>query len=106
RGELPADVKRSRELWVGCVAGALSDEEFTSLLGNAGFEQPSIEFTRMYEVQDARAFLENTGVDVDRVANEVAGRIGAAFVRAVKPLRVTAAAATTRPCGCADDCCH
>jgi SAM-dependent methyltransferase len=85
QGELPADVKRSMELWVGCVAGALSDDEFVALLRESGFESPSIEFTRTYDVEDARAFLVNTGLDVDRVAREVAGRVGAAFVRAVKP---------------------
>jgi len=86
QGELPADVKRSMELWVGCVAGALSDAEFVALLTEAGFEAPSIEFTRTYDVEDARAFLVNTGVDADRIAREVAGRVGAAFVRATKPL--------------------
>jgi arsenite methyltransferase len=85
QGELPADVKRSMELWVGCVAGALQDEEFTSLLGAAGFEDASVEMTRVYEVDDARAFLVNAGLDVDRVAKEVAGKVGAAFVRAAKP---------------------
>ena len=84
-GELPADVKRSMELWVGCVAGALSDEEFIALLADAGFDSPSVEFTRTYDVDDAKAFLVNTGLDVDRVAREVAGRVGAAFVRATKP---------------------
>jgi len=86
QGELPADVKRSMELWVGCVAGALSDAEFVAMLTEAGFEAPSIEFTRTYDVEDARAFLVNTGVDADRIAREVAGRVGAAFVRATKPL--------------------
>jgi len=85
QGELPMDVKRSMELWVGCVAGALSDEEFVSLLTDVGFEDPNVEFTRTYEVEDARAFLVNTGLDADRIAREVAGRVGAAFVRATKP---------------------
>ena len=85
QGELPADVKRSMELWVGCVAGALSDEEFAALLREAGFEHASVEFTRTYDVEDARAFLVNTGLDVDRIAREVAGRVGAAFVHATKP---------------------
>ena len=84
-GELPADVKQSMELWIGCVAGALSDREFASLLTDVGFEQPSIEFTRTYSFEDAKAFLANTGLDADRIANEVAGRIGAAFVRAKRP---------------------
>ncbi|HEY9428111.1 MAG TPA: arsenite methyltransferase [Gemmatimonadaceae bacterium] len=85
QGELPADVKRSMELWVGCVAGALQDEEFIALLRVVGFEDASIEMTRVYDLEDARAFLVNTGLDVDRVAGEVAGKVGAAFVRARKP---------------------
>ena len=93
QGTLPADVKRSMELWVGCVAGALEDEEFVALLRDAGFEQPSVEMTRTYDVEDARAFLVNAGVDVDRAARELAGRVGAAFVRATKP------AAARRPLG-------
>lgn len=105
-GELPEDVKRSMELWVGCVAGALSDEDFITLLRDAGFENPTVEFTRTYDVADAKSFLVNTGVDADRIAREVAGRIGAAFVRATKPLPVSATrAASSRSCGCSDDCC-
>lgn len=86
RGALPADVKRSMELWVGCVAGALSDEEFLALLREAGFVDASVEFTRTYDVDAATAFLANTGVDAQRIAREVAGRVGAAFVRATKPV--------------------
>ena len=104
-GELPADVKRSMELWVGCVAGALSDIEFVKFLSDAGFENPSVEFTRTYEVADARAFLVNTGVDAERIAHEVAGRIGAAFVRATKPLVSATNTKGSRSCGCADECC-
>ncbi len=85
KGELPPDVKRSMELWVGCVAGALSDTEFTTLLRDAGFEDASVEFTRTYDAADARAFLVSTGLDADRIAREVDGRVGAAFVRATKP---------------------
>ena len=103
QGELPADVKQSMELWVGCVAGALSDNEFVSLLEKAGFENPSVEFTRTYDFSDAKAFLANTGLDADRIAAEVAGRVGAAFVRATKPAEKPA---TARSCGCADDCCE
>jgi SAM-dependent methyltransferase len=99
QGELPSDVKRSMELWIGCVAGALSDQEFVALLTDAGFESPSVEMTRTYDVSDARAFLANTGLDADRIAAEVAGRVGAAFIRATKP------AAKSRGCGCADSCC-
>ena len=103
QGELPADVKQSMELWVGCVAGALSDNEFTSLLEEAGFVDAGVEFTRTYDFADAKAFLANTGLDADRIANEVAGRVGAAFVRATKPSHKTVV--TGRSCGCADDCC-
>lgn len=85
RGELPADVKRSMELWVGCVAGALGDDEFVALLRETGFEEPSVEFTRTYQAADAAAFLVTTGLDADRIAHEVAGRVGAAFIRATKP---------------------
>jgi len=109
QGELPPDVKRSMELWVGCVAGALSDDDFVALLGDAGFENPTVEFTRTYEIEDAKAFLVNTGLDADRVAAEVAGRVGAAFVRATKPgglsADVSPVASSSRSCGCADDCC-
>jgi SAM-dependent methyltransferase len=105
QGELPADVKRSMELWVGCVAGALSDEEFIAFLRDAGFEKPTVEFTRTYDVADAHAFLVNTGVDADRIAREVAGRIGAAFVRATKPPPAAPLVKGSRSCGCADDCC-
>ena len=108
QGELPPDVKRSMELWIGCVAGALSDEEFVRLLSEAGFENASVELTRTYDVEDARAFLVNTGVDADRIAGEVAGRVGAAFVRANKPAESApgrVAASSSRSCGCADDCC-
>jgi ubiquinone/menaquinone biosynthesis C-methylase UbiE len=86
QGELPADVKRSMELWIGCVAGALSDQEFIALLAEAGFRDASVELTRTYDVEDARAFLVNTGLDADRIAREVGGRVGAAFIRATKPV--------------------
>ena len=85
RGELPPDVKASMEMWVGCVAGALEEGEFVRLLEAAGFENASVEFTRTYEFEDAKTFLVQTGLDVDRLATEVAGRVGAAFVRATKP---------------------
>ena len=85
RGDLPEDVKGSMDLWVGCVAGALSDHEFIDLLTQVGFMSPSVEFTRTYDANDARAFLANTGLDADRIAGEVADRVGAAFVRATKP---------------------
>ena len=104
QGELPADVKRSMELWVGCVAGALGDAEFGSLLREVGFESPSVEMTRTYDVNDAKAFLVNAGLDIERAAREVAGRVGAAFVRATKPMTTKSIAdeANIRPATRAD----
>jgi SAM-dependent methyltransferase len=88
QGELPDAVKKSMELWVGCVAGALGDEEFVGLLNGAGFVDASVEMTRTYSFDDARAFLVNTGLDAEKIATEVAGRVGAGFVRATKPSSV------------------
>ncbi|MBC7844739.1 MAG: arsenite methyltransferase [Gemmatimonadaceae bacterium] len=85
RGEVPADVKRNMELWVGCVAGALEEQEFLGLLRDVGFEGASIEPTRIYEAADAAAFLAGTGLDVERFATEVGGRFMGAFIRATKP---------------------
>ncbi|HEX2202422.1 MAG TPA: arsenite methyltransferase [Longimicrobium sp.] len=85
RGEVPAEVRRSVELWVGCVAGALEEGEFRRLLSEAGFEDVDIEPTRVYDIEDARAFLAASGVDVDAVAPAVEGRFMSAFVRARKP---------------------
>jgi len=85
RGEIPADVRRSMELWVGCVAGALSEEDYRSKLRSAGFTNIEIETTRVYDVEDARAFLAESGLDVDAVAPLVNGRVTSAFVRASKP---------------------
>jgi hypothetical protein len=74
------------ELWVGCVAGALKDSEYVSKLTAAGFEQVSIEPTRVYKLEDARQFLCAQGVDADSIAPEVEGRFFSAFIRATKPL--------------------
>lgn len=95
RGDVPAEIKKNMELWVGCVAGALSDYEYVAKLAEAGFEQIDIEATRVYNIDDARLFLANRGVDVDAIAQEVQGKFISAFVRAIKP-----AAAC-----CAPDCC-
>jgi arsenite methyltransferase len=86
RGEMPADVRTSMELWIGCVAGALTEQEFHSLLREAGFEQIGIEPTRIYELEDARAFLDGAGLDTEMLAGEVGGRVMGAFVRARKPV--------------------
>ncbi len=85
RGPVPAAVRRSMELWVGCVAGALEEEEFRSLLLETGFEDVSLEPTRIYKVADARAFLEGSGLDVESVATQIHGRFMGAFVRGRKP---------------------
>src|SRR6476659_3176722 len=115
REGLPEAVKESMALWTGCVAGALEEKEFIALLKDVGFENPSIEPTRVYTRDDAAALLEGTGLDVS-LADEVQGRIMSGFVRATKPgtaatkpLRTLASlgAATTsnRSCGCDDGCC-
>src|SRR5712691_2200421 len=85
RGEVPARVRSSMELWIGCVAGALTEQEFHSLLWEAGFEQIGIEPTRIYEFDDAKAFLLGAGLDTEVLAREVGGRVMGAFIRARKP---------------------
>lgn len=86
RGEVPPEVRRSMELWVGCVAGALEEQQFLDLLHEVGFEQASIEPTRVYSVEDARTFLDAAGLDAGRVAADIEGKFASAFVRAIKPL--------------------
>ncbi len=100
RGALPDELRRSMELWVGCVAGALEEQEFLGLLAETGFEEGSIEPTRIYRVEDARAFLEGAGLDVAAIAPQLAGRVMGAFVRARKPL-----AAAVAPGAAAKECC-
>jgi hypothetical protein len=73
------------ELWVGCIAGALEEQEFLNLLSAVGFQDASIEPTRIYRVEDAKAFLEGAGLDVAAIAPQVDGRVMGAFVRATKP---------------------
>jgi len=92
RGEVPPDVRRSMELWVGCVAGALEESEFRALLTEVGFEGADIEPTRVYRSEDARVFLEEAGVDVGANLEQIEGRFMAGFVRATKPLTVAATA--------------
>src|SRR3954452_3142180 len=85
RGEVPQEVQKSLLLWVGCIAGALRDEEYISKLKAAGFECVSIEPTRVYQIEDARAFLTGQGMDVDAIAPLVDGKFMSAFIRASKP---------------------
>jgi arsenite methyltransferase len=85
RGDVPADVRRSMELWVGCIAGALEEQEYAGALRAAGFADVDIEPWRVYQVDDARTFLTASGLDVDRLAPQIEGRFASAFIRARKP---------------------
>jgi hypothetical protein len=95
RGNVSAEIKKNMELWVGCVAGALSDYEYVAKLAKAGFDNINIETTRVYSIEDARVFLSNRGLQVEEIAKEVEGKFISAFVRATK---------TAATC-CAPDCC-
>lgn len=97
RGQVPSEIRKSMELWVGCVAGALGDYEYVAKLAKAGFEQIDIEPTRVYSLDDARTFLAGQGLDVDALARQVEGRFISGFVRAVKPVAVSC---------CGPTCCH
>src|SRR5580704_147954 len=85
RGDVPEEVRRSMELWVGCIAGALRDYDYVAKLARAGFDSIDIEPTRVYTIEDARQFLAGEGIDVDAVARKVEGKFISAFIRAVKP---------------------
>ena len=85
RGEVPAAIRKNMELWAGCVAGALSEEDYLSKLAAAGFERAAIEVTRVYRHEDAREFLAGQGAAIEALAREVDGRFVSAFIRAVKP---------------------
>jgi arsenite methyltransferase len=90
RGQVPEQLRRDMLLWVGCIAGALEENEYTSKLKAAGFEQASVDPTRVYKVDDAREFLAGKGIDVDAMAKEVDGKFMSAFIRAVKPKAASA----------------
>src|SRR5579863_4924866 len=98
RGEMRPEIRKSVLLWVGCVAGALEENEYRSKLASAGFEQIDLEPTRIYRVEDAREILCGQNIDVDAIAPQVEGKFMSAFVRAVKPQR-------TQAC-CAPTCCN
>ncbi|MBP1635216.1 MAG: Methyltransferase type 11 [Acidobacteria bacterium] len=85
RGEIPAEIRRNVELWVGCLSGALDESDYVAKLRRAGFEDVSIEPTRVYRVEDARDFLSGHGLDVDAIAPLVDGRFFSGFIRARKP---------------------
>jgi ubiquinone/menaquinone biosynthesis C-methylase UbiE len=96
RGEIPAEVRRSMLLWVGCLAGALEEKEYVSALVQSGFDSIDVEPTRVYNIEDARQFLSAEGIDVDAMAPQVDGKFMSAFIRAVKP--------TAKEC-CGSACC-
>ena len=100
RGEMPSEIRKSVLLWVGCIAGALEENEYRSKLTLAGFEQVEVEPTRIYRVEDAREFLAREGVDVDALAPQVDGKFMGAFIRAVKP-----ASSKDEAC-CGPACCN
>ncbi len=85
RGAVPEAVRQSMMLWVGCVAGALEEQDYRARLVGAGFTGVTVEPTRIYNVEDARQFLTQAGVDVDAIAPAVEGKFLSAFIRAVKP---------------------
>ena len=95
RGDVPPAIRRSMELWIGCVAGALEEREFLDLLGDTGFVKSSIEPTRIYKAEDAAAFLAGTGLNVE-LASQIDGKFMGAFVRATKPMAEC----------CGTDCCR
>jgi arsenite methyltransferase len=95
RGNVPSAIRRNMELWIGCVAGALEEQEFLSLLRETGFVKPSIEPTRVYKAEEAAAFLIGSGLDALEFASQIDGKFMGAFVRATKPLAQC----------CGPDCC-
>lgn len=91
RGDVPAEISRNVELWIGCVAGALKGlPEYAAKLAAAGFSDVEVEPTRVYEIEDARVFLSSLGLDVDAIAPQVSGKSMSAFIRATKPDAIVA----------------
>jgi ubiquinone/menaquinone biosynthesis C-methylase UbiE len=95
RGEVPAEIRRSMELWVGCIAGALEEKEYQEKLGRAGFESIEVEPTRVYKADEARDFLAAAGLDPDTVGPQIDGKFISAFVRATKPAQKAACCGPT-----------
>jgi len=98
RGEMLPEIRQSVLAWVGCIAGALEENEYRGKLAAAGFEQIELEPTRIYRAEDARETLLNEGIDIEAIAPQVDGKFMSAFVRAVKP-------AAKESC-CPPTCCH
>jgi arsenite methyltransferase len=85
RGDVPPSIRENIELWVGCVASALRESEYVAKLSGAGFEQVTVEPTRIYKIVDARQFLIAQGIDADAITTQVEGKLITAFIRASKP---------------------
>jgi arsenite methyltransferase len=100
RGDLPDAVRKSMELWVGCVAGALHEDEYTRLLKQAGFDAVEIEPWRIYQLEDAKQFLAEAGLDVESVAKQVDGMVASAFIRGTKPADLPVSVDTCCGAGC------
>jgi len=95
RGEILPEIRKSVLLWVGCVAGALGEDEYRNTLSAAGFEEIDVEPTRVYKAADAREFLATEGIDADAIAPQVDGKFMSAFVRATKPITARACCGPT-----------
>src|SRR5262249_10850330 len=98
RGAVPEELRRDILSWVGCIAGALGEDDYRAKLASAGFEGVTLEPTRIYHVEDAREFLSGKGVNVDVIAGAVDGKFLSAFIRAVKPSQADAACCTPGCC--------
>jgi len=98
RGEMLPEIRQSVLAWVGCIAGALEENDYRNKLAAAGFEQIEIEPTRIYRAEDAREFLAGPGIDVGAIAPQVDGKFLSAFIRAAKPK-------AKEPC-CGPTCCN
>lgn len=85
RGQVPAQVRESMLLWAGCIAGALEEQDYRAKLQSAGFSAVTLEAVRVYNIEDARHFLTEAGIDVDQIAPQIEGRFLSAFIRAIKP---------------------
>jgi SAM-dependent methyltransferase len=103
RGEMLPEIRQSVLAWVGCIAGALEENEYRDKLAGAGFEQIEVEPTRLYRVADAREFLAGEGIDVDALAPQIDEKFMSAFIRAVKPSRTETD--KEKPC-CGPTCCN
>ena len=103
RGEMPVEVRRSMELWSGCVAGALEEREFIALLEEVGFENPTIEPTRVYTAEDAAALVDSTGLEAD-IGKQLEGKFMSGFVRATKPRAEGREPKAEKSC-CGPECC-